>query len=72
MYEWTYRHALTPRSASLLPMGLWDLVEAGVNGLQRRRNPVADRFRLHATDVAGNAPSLRTAPERTARCLPHG
>jgi beta-glucosidase len=48
MYEWTYRHQTGPRSESLLPMGLYDLIE-GDTGLQRRRNAVADRFRHHAT-----------------------
>lgn len=47
MYEWTYRHATTPRAESLLTMGLWDLVETPT-GLVRRRNPVADRFRAQA------------------------
>lgn len=48
MYEWTYRHATTPRADALLTMGLFDLVETD-DGLARRRNPVADRFRHHAT-----------------------
>ncbi|SED52433.1 family 1 glycosylhydrolase [Ruania alba] len=48
MYEWTYRHADTPREASLLTMGLWDLVESE-QGLLRRRNPVADAFQRLAT-----------------------
>ncbi|CAM3302093.1 family 1 glycosylhydrolase [Occultella aeris] len=52
MYEWTYRHADTPRSESLLTMGLWDLVESP-SGLLRRRNGVADAFqRLAAADRA--------------------
>ncbi|MFK4834188.1 family 1 glycosylhydrolase [Microbacterium sp. ZW T2_14] len=55
MYEWTYRHADTPRSESLLTMGLFDLVESP-EGLLRRENPVADRFRRLATDAAANAP----------------
>ncbi|UFU02569.1 family 1 glycosylhydrolase [Ruania suaedae] len=46
MYEWTYRHAGTPREASLLSMGLWDLVESD-HGLLRRRNTVADAFAQH-------------------------
>lgn len=54
MYEWTYRHAQTPRSESLLTMGLWDLVETPT-GLQRRRNPVADRFLAQAKDDVANA-----------------
>ncbi|MGW9112323.1 family 1 glycosylhydrolase [Microbacterium sp. NPDC055683] len=51
MYEWTYRHAETSREASLLTMGLYDLVETP-GGLDRRANPVADRFRFHAGDPA--------------------
>lgn len=47
MYEWTYRHAQTPRSRSLLTMGLWDLVESD-GGLRRQRNSVADAFARHA------------------------
>jgi beta-glucosidase/6-phospho-beta-glucosidase/beta-galactosidase len=54
MYEWTYRHATTPREASLLTMGLYDLVESP-RGLERHRNPVADRFQAQATDAAANA-----------------
>jgi beta-glucosidase/6-phospho-beta-glucosidase/beta-galactosidase len=54
MYEWTYRHATTPREESLLTMGLYDLVESP-RGLERRRNPVADRFRAQATDAAADA-----------------
>lgn len=54
MYEWTYRHGTGPRSDSLLTMGLWDLVEDGAGGLERRRTPVADRFRALATDDAAN------------------
>ncbi|WP_154792490.1 family 1 glycosylhydrolase [Occultella kanbiaonis] len=48
MYEWTYRHADTPRSESLLTMGLWDLEESP-SGLLRRRNGVADAFQRLAT-----------------------
>ncbi|TDE95062.1 glycosyl hydrolase family protein [Occultella glacieicola] len=48
MYEWTYRHADTPREESLLTMGLWDLVESP-SGLLRRRNSVADAFARLAT-----------------------
>ncbi|HZU94465.1 MAG TPA: family 1 glycosylhydrolase [Microbacterium sp.] len=55
MYEWTYRHATTPRERSLLTMGLYDLVESP-GGLDRRRNPVADRFLAQATDAEANAP----------------
>ncbi|MFC0673151.1 family 1 glycosylhydrolase [Brachybacterium hainanense] len=47
MYEWTYRHASGPRAESRLPMGLYDLVESP-DGLERRRNPVADAFARHA------------------------
>jgi hypothetical protein len=47
MYEWTYRHSDAPRSAHLLSMGLHDLVETPT-GLERRRNPVADRFAAYA------------------------
>jgi beta-glucosidase/6-phospho-beta-glucosidase/beta-galactosidase len=47
MYEWTYRHSIRPRSEHLLPMGLHDLVETP-QGLQRRRNPAADRFAAYA------------------------
>ena len=54
MYEWTYRHASTPREDSLLTMGLYDLVESS-EGLARRRNPVADRFALQAGDAEANA-----------------
>ncbi|MFB7249871.1 family 1 glycosylhydrolase [Microbacterium sp. NPDC056234] len=54
MYEWTYRHASTPREDSLLAMGLYDLVESS-DGLDRRRNPVADRFAFHARDAEANA-----------------
>lgn len=54
MYEWTYRHGTGPREDSLLTMGLWDLVEDGAGGLDRRRNPAADRFRALATDHRAN------------------
>ncbi|UFU05900.1 family 1 glycosylhydrolase [Ruania halotolerans] len=50
MYEWTYRHADTPRETSLLTMGLWDLVESD-QGLLRRRNRVADAFQRLAAPV---------------------
>lgn len=53
MYEWTFRHGNGPRSDSLLAMGLWDLVESP-DGLVRRKNPVADQFRRHATDHDAN------------------
>lgn len=54
MYEWTYRHSTAPRADHLLTMGLWDLVEDGTGGLDRRRTPVADTFRALATDDAAN------------------
>lgn len=49
MYEWTYRHSTAPRAEHLLSMGLFDLVETPSGRLDRRRNPVADRFAEHAT-----------------------
>ncbi|MEA9984335.1 MULTISPECIES: family 1 glycosylhydrolase [Subtercola] len=52
MYEWTYRHSTNPRADHLLTMGLFDLVETGSGDLERRRNPVADRFRQLATASA--------------------
>lgn len=55
MYEWTYRHSTAPRADHLLAMGLWDLVESP-DGLLRRRNPVAKRFRQHATNRSANGP----------------
>lgn len=57
MYEWTYRHSTRPRADHLLTMGLYDLVETPSGHLNRRRNPVADRFREHAT-----SPSRATVP----------
>jgi beta-glucosidase len=57
MYEWTYRHSSGPRADHLLSMGLYDLVETPSGRLDRRRNPVADRFHQHAT-----APSRAVAP----------
>lgn len=48
MYEWTYRHTTAPRAEHLLTMGLYDLVEHPGGPLERRRNPVADRYALHA------------------------
>ena len=54
MYEWTYRHGTAPREEYLLTMGLWDLVEDGRGGLDRRRTPVADTFRTLATDARAN------------------
>jgi beta-glucosidase len=57
MYEWTWRHSTAPRADHLLTMGLHDLVETP-NGLERRRNPVADRFHHHATVSTRLAPTL--------------
>ncbi|MBD3777826.1 MAG: family 1 glycosylhydrolase [Micrococcales bacterium] len=54
MYEWTYRHGTGPRADHLLTMGLWDLVEDGRGGLDRRRTPVADTFRALALDARAN------------------
>lgn len=54
MYEWTYRHSEGPRADHLLTMGLWDLVEDGRGGLDRRRTPVADTYRRLATDHRAN------------------
>jgi len=51
MYEWTWRHTDAPRAHHLLTMGLHDLVESPA-GLLRAANPVADRFRRFAADVA--------------------
>jgi beta-glucosidase/6-phospho-beta-glucosidase/beta-galactosidase len=55
MYEWTYRHGTGPRADHLLTMGLYDLVEDGAGGLDRRATPVADTYRELATDRAANA-----------------
>jgi len=55
MYEWTWRHTEEPRSEHLLTMGLYDLVEDGTGGLDRRRNPVADAFARHARSAAAIA-----------------
>lgn len=52
MYEWTYRHSTNPRADHLLRMGLFDLVETPGGHLDRRRNPVADRFQHHAAAFA--------------------
>lgn len=49
MIEWTYRHGTEPAWSYRLPMGLWDLVRGGTGVLRRERNPIADRFRHHAT-----------------------
>jgi beta-glucosidase len=46
MIEWTYRHGTGPALDHRLAMGLFDLEEGT---LRRVRNPVADRFRQHAT-----------------------
>lgn len=48
MYEWTWRHSDRPRADHLLPMGLHDLVESP-DGLLRVANPVASRYRQHAS-----------------------
>ncbi|WP_165069207.1 family 1 glycosylhydrolase [Marisediminicola senii] len=48
MYEWTYRHSTNPKADHLLTMGLFDLVDSPSGHLDRRRNPVADRFLEHA------------------------
>ncbi|MDQ4502359.1 family 1 glycosylhydrolase [Sinomonas sp. ASV322] len=48
MYEWTWRHSGRPRADHLLTMGLYDLTESP-DGLLRVRNPVADRYRHHAS-----------------------
>ncbi len=55
MYEWTYRHSTRPKAEHLLTMGLFDLVEQPGGRLDRRRNPVADRFAEHATLVRADA-----------------
>jgi beta-glucosidase len=47
MIEWTYRHSTEPPMAHRLTMGLFDLVETPT-GLERRRNAVAARFKVHA------------------------
>ena len=49
MVEWTYRHGTGPAMQYRLPMGLWDLVEDHAGVLKRVKNPVANRFRHHAT-----------------------
>lgn len=51
MIEWTYREGSGPVMDYLLPMGLWDLVEAEGGIIRRVRNPVADRFEQHARAV---------------------
>jgi beta-glucosidase/6-phospho-beta-glucosidase/beta-galactosidase len=48
MYEWTWRHSGRPRADHLLTMGLHDLRESP-DGLLRVPNPVADRYRHHAS-----------------------
>jgi hypothetical protein len=62
MYEWTYRHGTAEREEYLLTMGLFDLVEDGAGGLDRRRTPVADTYRALATDARANGAA--TAEER--------
>lgn len=61
MYEWTYRHGTGPREDYLLTMGLYDLVEDGAGGLDRRPTPVADTYRELATDHAANGACARVA-----------
>ena len=51
MIEWTYREGDGPVMDYLLPMGLWDLVEAEGGIIRRVRNAVADRFEQHAQAV---------------------
>jgi hypothetical protein len=60
MYEWTYRHSTAPREEHRLAMGLYDLVEEPSDHLARRRNPVADRFRAHATTAARDSVTSAT------------
>ncbi|XAO67980.1 family 1 glycosylhydrolase [Diaminobutyricibacter sp. McL0608] len=48
MYEWTWRHTENARRDHLLTMGLYDLIETDT-ALVRSKNPVADRYRHHAT-----------------------
>lgn len=48
MYEWTWRHSGRPRADHLLTMGLYDLAESP-EGLLRLPNPVAARYRHHAS-----------------------
>ena len=48
MYEWTWRHSGKPRAEHLLSMGLYDLEETD-HGLLRVENPVAERYRHHAS-----------------------
>ncbi len=56
MYEWTYRHSTGPRADHLLTMGLFDLMETPSGRLDRRRNPVADRF---AELASSSTPTVR-------------
>lgn len=49
MYEWTYRYGQEPLEHYRLTMGLWDLVPDEIGTLNRVENPVADRFRHHAS-----------------------
>lgn len=58
MYEWTWRHTDAPRQEHLLTMGLFDLVEDGAGGLDRRRNPVADAFAAHTRQERAVAAAL--------------
>lgn len=59
MVEWTYRHGTEPAEAYRLAMGLWDLVPDDRGELRRVRNPVADRFRYHATFGTAFTPDHR-------------
>ncbi len=59
MYEWTWRHSTADRQEFQLAMGLYDLVESR-DGLQRRKNALANRFRTHATEHNAQ-PSLEAA-----------
>ncbi|UXN26492.1 hypothetical protein N8D74_06295 [Curtobacterium flaccumfaciens] len=52
------RHTDAPRQEHLLTMGLFDLVEDGAGGLDRRRNPVADAFAAHTRQERAVAAAL--------------
>jgi len=58
MYEWTWRYTDAPRQEHLLTMGLFDLVEDGDGGLDRRRNPVADAYAAHARRARAEGAAL--------------
>ncbi|PJJ55650.1 family 1 glycosylhydrolase [Compostimonas suwonensis] len=66
MYEWTYRHSTAAREEHLLSMGLWDLVETP-SRLERRRNPVADRFAHHAREARGASSERRPQQPQQAQ-----